>query len=284
MNLNKARDYFSGYYEQTLEPGLRQAFERGLQEDAQIQAEYAAFVKTVESIQTLSHQEIEIPFDLHDRISARLDRHVWETEQNRKPNWFSQWWRSIALGGVAVAAIGGVLFSIANPSKGGSTSQAGAFPSVENKKPLLTFESGQLYVNAPAQPGATLKVLRGTAGEPVVSIDLSKNRVRSPLRNEQNEPTLLSVLVGDEAPILVIVPGQTPSTKKAGSGTLLEMAKALSDAYRVPVQLTAKNLESTVTWEFRGETLSDAIMSDLTPKSLSITKQNNMLGVIASAP
>src|SRR3989442_1402138 len=39
MNINKAREFFSAYYENKLDLGLKQSFERELRSDAQIQVD-----------------------------------------------------------------------------------------------------------------------------------------------------------------------------------------------------------------------------------------------------
>ena len=73
MTHDKAREFFSAYYEGTLEPGLRASLGRRLEADARLQAEYDAFVGTVTSLDALRHEAVAIPAYLSDRIALRLD-------------------------------------------------------------------------------------------------------------------------------------------------------------------------------------------------------------------
>ena len=111
MNSNKAREYFSAYLEGSLDAGLRQSFERKLATDATVQAEYRAFVSVVEKLNALKDETIDVPYDLHETISSRLDRHVYD---NKSKTTFalSGWWRSLALGGLATAAIIATIVSL----------------------------------------------------------------------------------------------------------------------------------------------------------------------------
>src|SRR5947209_1700267 len=103
MNLAKARDYFSAYYEGSLERGLKQAFETRLAEDAQLQAEFAAFEKTMKGLEAFGAVEIEPPADLHERITARLDHAIWEQKRTASRFTGLGWWK-MGFMGAAVAA------------------------------------------------------------------------------------------------------------------------------------------------------------------------------------
>ena len=54
MNHDKAREFFSAYYEGTLESGLRQQLEARFRADAHLKADYAAFVETIEALGELA--------------------------------------------------------------------------------------------------------------------------------------------------------------------------------------------------------------------------------------
>src|SRR5438270_5999926 len=103
MNLAKAKDYFSAYYEGSLDRGLRQSFEARLNEDAQLQAEYRAFERTMRDLGAMGQIEIEPPEDLHDKIAARLDYALWEQKRQKAPLMGVPWWKGLAMG-LAVAA------------------------------------------------------------------------------------------------------------------------------------------------------------------------------------
>src|SRR5579859_1468627 len=104
MNLGKARDYFSAYYEGSLDRGLKQSFEARLKEDAQLQAEYRAFERTMAGLGALGRIEIEPPADLHEKISARLDRAVWDQKRAKTNSWFALW-KVFVLGAAAATAV-----------------------------------------------------------------------------------------------------------------------------------------------------------------------------------
>src|SRR5581483_925490 len=73
MNQEKAREFFSAYFEGVLEPGLKQSFEARLAADAMLQADYAAFSETMGELRTMPEEEIEAPIFLSDRVATRLD-------------------------------------------------------------------------------------------------------------------------------------------------------------------------------------------------------------------
>src|SRR5688500_10784952 len=99
MNASKAREFFSSYFEGTLDAGLRQAFERRLHTDAEIQAEYRAFERTMGQLSTLKDLEVEVPFDLHERISARVDLHIFEAKRAKGSPWIAMW-KPLLIGGL----------------------------------------------------------------------------------------------------------------------------------------------------------------------------------------
>src|SRR5437016_300995 len=103
MNLAKAKDYFSAYYEGSLDRGLQQSFEARLKEDAQLQAEYRAFERTMQDLGAMGKIEIEPPEDLHDKIAARLDYALWEQKRQKAPLMGLSWWKGLVMG-LAVAA------------------------------------------------------------------------------------------------------------------------------------------------------------------------------------
>ncbi|HTQ08499.1 MAG TPA: hypothetical protein VMI31_00360, partial [Fimbriimonadaceae bacterium] len=92
MTNEKAREFFSAYHEGTLEPGFRVSFEQKLKSDYAVRHEFESFVRAMEKLDALRDEEIEIPADLHDRITARLDRHLYERRKSATPSW-SVWIR-----------------------------------------------------------------------------------------------------------------------------------------------------------------------------------------------
>src|SRR5687767_3235474 len=117
MNADKAREFFSSYFEGTLDAGLRQAFELRLETDAETQAEYRAFERSMGQLDTLKDIEIEIPYDLNEKISARVDRHIFEAKRTKGSPWLA-FLRPMAIGGLAAAAIIGTVITMNNRSGG----------------------------------------------------------------------------------------------------------------------------------------------------------------------
>ena len=71
MNQSKARDFYSAYYEGTLDFGLTQAFERALTTEAEVKAEYEQFVRVMEDLKVCKPL-VEPPEDLHLKIRERV--------------------------------------------------------------------------------------------------------------------------------------------------------------------------------------------------------------------
>lgn len=257
MNLNKAREYFSAYYEGTLDKGLAQSFERSLREDAQLQAEYRAFESTMEELSSMS-APVEVPDDLHERISARLDRHIWENKQTQRTG-ITSWWRILAIGGAAVAVIALALIQ-ANGAGGktpSNTTPATTIPAPINSERKLEIK--------PQINGVTLSYSSTDAKAVTISDsegkELNKYTVGGNvelkdqfLGNTGDRANIFVVKVGDEAPVYIALPGSKPAEFTAGNGTLLQFIESVADGYRMPVVLNADTVEQNVVWE-RGDDL-----------------------------
>ncbi len=255
MNPSKAREYFSAYAEGSLEPGLRSAFERELGNDAQLQAEYKAFEKTVQALEGLQTNAIEVPSDLHERISARLDKHIWDQKQVSKPTLLT-WWKAVALGGAATLAIIGVMASISSRSAG---SAAGFGPAVQlNVKPSLIMDNGELILRIPAGSRG-IEIRDELTGTLIQSLNPANDReTRSPLRNRSNAARLLTIEFGDGTKkLLVAVPGKVRTKASEDNGTSVELALAAANYYQVAIELTNAG-DQKWSWNLTGTQPSDA--------------------------
>ena len=101
MNASKAREFFSLYYEGELSGAMLDQLELALRQDAQLQAEYNAFKRTMEQLAALPATP-EPAFDLHEHISRRLDQHFFELDRKPSRSIFAGW--RAALAGLAGAA------------------------------------------------------------------------------------------------------------------------------------------------------------------------------------
>jgi hypothetical protein len=259
MNLNKAREFFSSYYEGTLEPSLHTQFERALREDAQIQAEYKAFVRAVEAIASMQQQEVEIPFDLHDRISARIDRHVWEQKQNQKTSWFGAWWRSLAVGAVACVAIIGTVITISqgSQSSGQKVATSGVIATVNSAGPILVSGEKGLTIRASRADATSVRLTNLDSGEVLGDFSVPEDGLNRALSNQGNEPQLIRVDRGNQS-VVVALPGQQAPSVATGQGESHSLAKALASFYRIPVEIRGSARGHEFVWNFTGSKPDDA--------------------------
>lgn len=122
----KARECFSLYYEGELSGAMLDQLERALRQDAQLQAEYNAFKRTMESLASMP-QPPEPNFDLHEHISRRLDQHFFELDRRPSRSIFAGWKAAMAsiVGATAIVA---AAFSIWSYQQG-RNAEAGIVPS-----------------------------------------------------------------------------------------------------------------------------------------------------------
>lgn len=221
MTNEKARDFFSAYYEGSLEPGLCVSFEQKLAEDGSLGAEYRSFTGAMKELDTLKLDEIQVPADLHDRICARLDRYLYDQKQ-KAPRW-GLCIRNLAYAGVGVLAIVGGLFAFNSRS---GTPQAGVIP-------------------VPAPDVVTYTVTEEGVGVRTGS------RLSSLLQNDRPHAALFEVKAsGDQGVRYVAMQGKRASSVNSGDGTLKEFVKAVADYFRMPVSLKVENADERVTWTF----------------------------------
>lgn len=262
MNLNKARDFYSAYYEQTLDDGLRQAFERAMELDAQVSAEYRQFVRIMEHLKGFE-APVEVPADLHAKIRERVDAHIIKMEQKAKqPSWFFGW-KPIAYGAVAAVAIIAGLVSISN-SGSKDVSVAGMGASITDTSPSFKVEEGVLTLRFSSTKGNLLTITDLESGHPLFAGRLARQQFVGPLKNSADSAVVVSVTFGsDYDPFLVAVPGTRVSTETTGTGTLAEMAKALSDRYASPVVIANGDATKLVSWKFDGTDALNASKDEL---------------------
>ncbi len=281
MTNEKAREFFSSYYEGTLEAGLRQSFERKLLSDPDLKLDYQDFERTVDQLGELKFEEIMPPSDLHEIISARLDRHIYE-QKRKAPAGVIGLWRNLALGGIAVAAIVGTIYSL--PHSGGHVSPSTLVPTGTPGKtsasPRLTFRSGPKSVYAEITPSAdrtitvssldtaqTLSTQIAKAGEPTMV----------PLENPQTAPAAFSVTLDGEEPRIVVLTGTETNKTRAGEGDVLAFAKALASFYRQPVVLNLHDQKQVVRWAFTVPNAAEAAISALASTHLTVDQRDGGL-------
>lgn len=240
MNLNKAREYFSAYYEGSLDRGLREGFERMLRADAQAQAEYRAFERTMGQLEAMSAQEAVVPEDLHDRILARIDRTLWESRQRRQP--IFQWWKSAILVGAAATALAVAIFQ-SNPQQSANTA------GFTVAGPALKLEGAGGGVNLSYAPnGSHLVVIRDAQGAVLEQFTLKGAAIQNkPLANQARLARTIAIDI-DGAVTWVALPGREREVTAADKGDLLALALDIADATGVPVVVQVRDPETQITW------------------------------------
>lgn len=251
MNVNKAREFFSSYFDGTLEPGLKQTFERRLATDAIVQAEYRAFERTMGALDAMREIEVDVPSDLNERIQARLDKHVYDQRSSEKPAMFA-WWKGLVVAGIGGLAIFGAFQSL-NSTTGNATgdilgSSTPATIEVPMKVELVDGKPTLFF----RPTGKRTVVIRDAIDNTVrQSVDLDSNMLRSALTNSGSQASLTSVDPGDgSSPLVVAIPGSSAKAYKSGQGTMQDFVLAMADHYGVTVTLETSSLERMVVWSF----------------------------------
>lgn len=234
MNAHKAREYFSAHYEGSLDRGLRESFERVLRSDAQVQAEYKAFCRTMDQLSGLTEFSIEPPADLHDRIMARLDLKEWEQKQRPQVGVFS-WWKSalVAAAVIAVAAFGVIRAGQSN----------NALPDEANSISVPMPARARLDVK-PNEEGVILNYPRVNNREVIIRDASGSEKERLHLKNQGIENKVLSnsgaegVLVEvviEDSHTWIALPGTGDPTPTVGQGDIKQLALDIANQCRIPV-------------------------------------------------
>ena len=279
MNNDKARDFFSAYYEGTLEAGLKQSFEARLSTDALIQADYAAFVETVQELNTLKDEEIEIPIFLSDRIATRLEQ-VQPKSRFGFPAWLGVL-RGLAFAGLATAAI---VFALPLVQGNHDVSNAGAIStSASVNQVRFKFDGTKVVLNYSASGTKTIVVSSPVTGKEMKRIQLENNRLESPLENSLAKAVVFKVeSLGDEGGRLIAIPGSVPEKAKPGEGTVQDLAVALAGHYRVPVVIDSGVASKQISWNFGSADARAAASQAVGSEGFSVDqKQDGLVEILA---
>lgn len=252
MNHDKAREFFSAYYEGTLETGLRQQLETRFRTDAQLKADYAAFVETIEALESLRFEEIEVPLSLNDRIATRMEQE--EAKRRRPVLVWGNWFRGLAFSGMAAAAIFAAFLAIRSE---GGTSTASFVPTsgapntaIPANRLVFSAQGTKVVVNYRTENEGSVIVSAASTGREIQRFPLSGEELNTPLENSHAMPALLRVTAsGDAGGAIVVIPGLEKQAAKAGTGSLQDLATALAGHYQVPVVVRG-NATQDVVWNF----------------------------------
>ncbi|MBC8064736.1 MAG: hypothetical protein H7Y17_07900 [Chlorobia bacterium] len=252
MTNEKAREYFSAYSEGTLDAGLAQSFEAKMKADVNLRDEYAQFETTLKELESLRFEQIEVPFELNDRISAAIDKSIYDKKRSAQPGW-SLWLRNLAFGGLACAAVFGAYLSI-NMASGPGPSLGGpgpVSPDINRPKTIEQIEysptPGGVKMNYQPTDKHTVVIRGGSEGEQTYEVD--SNGWINEIKNDQPSAAMFIVEVkGEIPPTIVIVPGSTRKDSSDNQGSLTELAMVIADKYGVSVVVKSQQAESEMSW------------------------------------
>lgn len=282
MTNDKAREYFSAYHEGALEPGLRTSLERKLRSDAALQAEYDAFVGTLNSLDALRHEAIEVPFYLSDRIAARLDGAL---TTKPAPFW-SAWFKPTPAGpgyGYALGLAGALLvaaFGLRGMQATGEAQEANMGPGSPFSPVTVRWMASDEGLVAQFAGGPARSVTVAPEGGDATNYALA---ARQPFELTLNNPNSYArrfkVSQGSDLLATVAVPGARTAPRKSGSGTVSELASALADAYHIVVVVKGTPIGTTVAWKFDGVNARAAAEASLDGHGSASLMDGNVLQI-----
>ncbi|MCH8979873.1 MAG: hypothetical protein IH945_11620 [Armatimonadetes bacterium] len=283
MNQSKARDFYSAYFEGTLDSGLTQAFERALRTEAEIKAEYEQFVRVMDDLKAC-RSPVEPPADLHLKIRERVDAHILSTDRKDRTGILFFAWKPLAYGAVAAMAIIGVVASFTNRSAGPGGPAEAAFASIQESAPAIVFEDGETRLNYSAGSQNVVSVYRHSDGTLVFEEVLQSQTIESPLFNGSDDATLVSVHFASRyGTLFVAVPGSTIQTDGERTGTVLDLMTSLAGKYKVPVVLASDLTAVGMSWQFDGTDAALACQDELKAIGLRVeTRENGLVWISAS--
>jgi anti-sigma-K factor RskA len=255
MNQEKAREYFSAYYEGNLERGLRQTMEQRLRSDAQLNAEYRAFQRTMDELDNLRFEEIEVPSYLSDRIATRIEE---ARAANKRKNPFLLWLPRYAVAGLAAVALLGASVAIftsyqAKPSASSTIPTMNVSTPPPSETISVTGTAQHVVLHYQSAIARSVQVLDAT-GHTLKTYPLQASQpLNTNLDNPNDNAALFEVKVSDGGPDqFVAVPGKSKGASSSDSGSIGDFASALADTYQSPVIIKAP-LSSTVSWSIDGQ-------------------------------
>lgn len=264
MNLEKAKEFFSAYYEGSLEAGLRESFERRLKTDAVLRGEYEAFERTMLELEGLKFLTVPVPEDLNERIAQRLDKHIHDQKRVSSAGW-TGWIRNLAFAGLAAAAVFGAILTI---SRGGGDASQASVVTASGSPQLQAKASDRDVLLTYNVKGSETVTVRNSDGIELTKVSLKDQTWENTLTNPLASSALFHVeIAGTGEHVQLVLPGTARETAKTGDGTLIDFAKALSGFYRLPVMVRAKDTARSVRWDFREADVTKAASTALAPES-----------------
>ena len=203
MNAEQARDLFSAYLEDALEPALRQQMDRTLAGNPALMQEFREFKEVCHALELTRDEEIAVPGHLNARIAAVLDDAL-AAKQNRPVLQLFKWKpATVSLAaGLAILAAGAAIFSPA-----GGKFVAGFFgsgPSEVAPVSKMSWQNDELTIQYRTAKADELLIRKGVDGEVWQTVTLGPDMVRQPIVNKTTEPLVVELdVAGTQADLPV---------------------------------------------------------------------------------
>jgi len=273
MNSNKARELFSAHVEGELSNERRNSFEAKLASDAELRREFMCFKEAIESLEATRDRPVELPADLHERISRAVDRHIYENKQRQVQ---TPWWRRLTLVATAATAIVGAIIAF---KSGGET--FGADPTGLSGGGTGQFElvnrDGAWVATYRSSGKENFAIMDSATGKALYQAEIQDRKVESELSNVHETPGLVTVRMGATKVVYVAIPGTVRQTERAGKGTMLDLAKAVAGFYGLPVEVRTGKIQDEVEWDFKNSDPVSSISTSLVKTSLAGVRQGETI-------
>lgn len=281
MNLERAREFYSAYYEGALDDGLRQAFQRALAKDPKVADEYAQFVRIMGDLKQI-RTDVSVPSDLHARIQGRILEDEQATANKESSTMRLMALRPFVYGAAATVAIIAAVVSLTGRSSGNKAT-ADLLP-VTDVSPTIVAKEDAVYLSFGTTGKNRVTVSDPSASKTVAQFELDNQRIESPLRNIG--PVARAVRVSfskDFAPLTVFVPGKSQSLEKTGTGGLESFLIAVCQQYGNPVVVAVSDPGTQLTWTLDGVDPIEASSEELAAWGLKAElRKDGILWITAS--
>ncbi|MBX3117634.1 MAG: hypothetical protein KF784_01100 [Fimbriimonadaceae bacterium] len=257
MNSEKAREHFSSYFEGSLDAGLKQQLERALSTNAELQSEYHRFVEVMRQLEALQAPVPEPQFDLHERITRKLDHHIHESQAKQKPSWML-WLKTVSVSAIAVLAIWGAVSQL---NRGSIESQAG--PGISSAKPQPPFSvtvdsSNSVIVNYKADADKSVTVFNEDG---TVLRTVTNQKLEMPVNNPNEETAIVTIQAeGSDETNIIALPGTRMDRVSQSEGKMADFAKAVAAHFHTPIVIVTNDPSVTVRWNLEVGTSPMAVI------------------------
>lgn len=275
MSDEKARDLFSAYHEGKLESGLKLSFENAIASNPSLQEEFVDFCVVFDDLSILASEEVVVPDDLHETISRRLDRHIFEKREKLTTSPFSKF-RTLALGGVAVLLIGFTVVSFRLHN--GQATGAGFIGSISPAADLeIKMEQNAPHLVWSPSNSGNVTVTALPSGQ-LIQRTGAKYGLDKPLANTNSQAVLFGMQIdGSSEQLIVAVPGTEHGhlANESGHGTLEDFALAIANQYGITVALRVSEPQQSMGWTLSGGSALGAANTNLKASGLVADVRNS---------